>query len=447
MVNKRVTDILPPSSFRESLQRKPIIPVQEEVEEIPIKTERAGAIPPKITKIRISSPAPKFGLILTLAALILVGGFCFFTLSKANIDVWPKTENLTVKTKLTIDKTAQTADLTGKVIPGEIFEKEKTIKENFPSSGKTLKETKAEGNIRIYNAYSTSPQIFVVNTRFISTDGKTFRTPVKVTIAGGHYEKEKFIPSETDIKVVADEAGSEYNIGPSTFSIPGLAGTEKYTKFYAKSFQAMTGGFSEEVSKVTKEDLENAENSLIKKVKEECEAFLKTELSAEKISSEFNYLEKAVQTEIVEKISLSKAGDEAGNFDFQVKAKSKTLIFKKEDLKNFAEEFLLSQISKDQELPGTPKIYEKSLKIDFTPETINLNADKIILSLDASATIYSDIDISDLKNNLKKKSLLETKVFLESQPEIAKAIVEFWPFWVKSVPENPDKIKFNLNID
>ena len=209
----------------------------------------------------------------------------------------------------------------------------------------------------------------------------------------------------------------------------------------------MTGGFSEEVSKVTKEDLENAENSLTKKVKEECEASLKTELSTEKISSEFDYLEKAVQTEIVEKFSLSKAGDEAENFNFQVKAKSKTLIFKKEDLKNFTEEFLLSQISKDQELPGIPKIYEKSLKIDFTPETINLNADKIILSLDASATIYSDIDISDLKNNLKKKSLLETKVLLESQPEIAKAIVEFWPFWVKSVPENPDKIKFNLNID
>ena len=166
MVNKRVTDILPPRSS------EPIIPEREEVEEIPKKKERAGAAPPKITKIRISGPTSKFGLILTLAVLILVGGFCFFTLSKANIDVWPKTESLTVKTKLTIDKTAQTADLTRKVIPGEIFEKEKTIKETFPSSGKTLKETKAEGDIRIYNAYSTSPQIFVVNTRFIQPTEK-----------------------------------------------------------------------------------------------------------------------------------------------------------------------------------------------------------------------------------------------------------------------------------
>jgi len=441
METRRITDILPPKSFEPPKEKKEIKEVRKEEPKIS---------EPKDSGTKDAIPFSKSGLVFTL---ISVGIFCgaiaigYFTLSRADISVWPETKTLTFETKVTVDKTAASADFSAKIIPGEIFEKEKILKENFVSSGKEVKETKAEGIVRVYNNYSVSPQIFVVNTRFVSTDGKIFRTPLKVTIPGGAYEGGKLVAGEIDIKVVADEAGPEYNIGPTTFSIPGLAGTEKYTKFYAKSFQAMTGGFSEEVPKVTKEDLQDAENYLVKKAEEECEALLKTELESEKISSEFYYLEQVVQTEIVEKFSLTKVGDEAKNFDFQVKAKSKTLIFKKEDLNNFAKEFLESKIPGNTELPGTPKIYEESLKIDFTPETIGLNSDKIVLALDTSATIYSDVDIDVLKSGLEGKSLLESKNFLENQSGVNRAGVEFWPFWVKSVPKSPDKINFKLNID
>ena len=90
---------------------------------------------------------------------------------------------------------------------------------------------------------------------------------------------------------------------------------------------------------------------------------------------------------------------------------------------------------------------EESLTINVLPETVNLDSGKIILSLDVSAKIYSEIDIFVLKDNLKGRSLAETKIFLENQPEITKIKVEFWPFWVRRVPEDLDKIEFNLRID
>ena len=158
-------------------------------------------------------------------------------------------------------------------------------------------------------------------------------------------------------------------------------------------------------------------------------------------SSGFIFLEKAIQTEIVETFSLAKAGDTVDNFNYQVKAKSKTLIFLKKNLEDFGREFILAQI------PEGKKLYEESLKIDFTPETINLNSEKIILSLNISAKIYSDVDLSALKNNLKGKSLTEIKIFLRNQPWIIKSEIEFWPFWVRKVPDKLDKIKLELRIN
>lgn len=428
-MNRKVTDILPPKE----IEKPPTTFRKDKLKQtVQIKTIKHKKV-----------VGGKKGLISFLFILLLVWVFCFFTLSKANIEVWPETDTLTLKTKLTVDKTAELPDFSAKIIPGEILKKEKIITENFFTSSKSFEEKKAEGTIRVYNVYSTYSQVFVATTRFVSADGKTFRTPTRVTIPGGRYEQGELVPGEVDIRVVADQPGPEYNIEPTTFSIPGFAGTDRYTKFYAKSFQPMEGGLREEVNQVTKEDLEEAESLLANKAKEQSKVALENELQSEKVSLEFNFLENAIQTEIVETFSLVKVGDMVEDFNFQVKAKSEALLFKKEDFKNFAKEFILSQISEKAD----QKIYEESLKINSVPETINLNAGKIVLSLEISAKIYSDIDSSNLKNALKGKSLLETKVFLENQPEITKAEIEFWPFWVKKVPEDSDKIELKLNID
>ncbi|MFH1462223.1 MAG: hypothetical protein ABIG08_00760 [bacterium] len=387
----------------------------------------------KPQKLKTKLPARPFpkGLIFTFSVLIILGALAFFTLSKAKIEVWPETETLTSETKLIV----------GQDIPGKILTKEKTISGNFPASGKISKEEKAEGTLRVYNDYSASSQVLIANTRFVSVEGKLFRTPIKVTIPGGYYEKGKFFSGEADIRVVADEAGPEYNIGPSTFSIPGFAGSDKYTKFYAKSFQSMTGGFKEETGQITQKDLEGAENNLTERAKIESEIALRMELQKEEFLLEYNFIEKAVRTQVVETFPLAKAGQEGESFNFQAKAKSETLIFKKADFDNFVKNFILSQTSEGKAL------CQESLKVNSNTESIDLDSGKITLSLAISAKVYTDIDLSILKNGLGKKSLTEAKVFLEDEPGIIKAEVEFWPFWVKSAPDNSEKIEVGLRFD
>jgi hypothetical protein len=422
---KKIFDILPPKETQKEKRIKE--------EKPPVKPKFQVSRP----EFKISSPFPKKkSLFYIPLVLILAFLFCYFTLSKAEIEIWPESEILTFETKFTVDKTAESINFPNKVIPGKILETEETITEEFSSSGTVLKEKKAEGIIRVYNDYSTSSQVLIATTRFVSADGKLFRTPTKITIPGGHYEEGEFVPGYLDVQVKADQPGPEYNIGPSTFSIPGFAGTALYTKFYGKSFQAMTGGLSEKVPQITQEDLDQAQKILEEKALQNCQAALE-----EKISPELVLLEEVLETEIVETFSLAKPKEELEKFSFQVKAKSEGLVFRSEDAENLAREFILSQI------PESKKIHQESLEINYSPETVDLEAEKITLALDMEAKIYSDINTENLKKGLQRKSLTEAKLFLESQPQITQVSVKFWPFWVKKVPEDIEKIKIKLRLD
>jgi hypothetical protein len=423
---KKIFDILPPKELKE----------EEEVEIPAPKPFWSKLKKPKKPKIKVP-PLLKSRKNLVLVSLILVLALfsCCLTLSKAEIEIWPEAEILTFETELTIDKTTESIDFQDKVIPGKVFEVEKTVTEKFSSSGKTFQEKKAEGVIRVYNNYSTVSQAFRVNTRFMSDSGKVFRTPERIVVPGKKEEEGKWVPGYLDVKVVAAETGADYNIGPSTFSIPGLQGTELYTAFYGKSLEPMKGGFKEEVFQVTQKDLDQAEDTLTKKAKEECEASLK-----EKITSEFDLLKEASETKILETFSLAQAGEEKERFTFQVKAKSRVLVFEPENVESFAADFISSQLSSGK------KLYLESLKINHSLESRDFELGKMVLSLEIEAKIYSDIDEISLKKGLLGKSLTETEIFLENQPQITKAQVKLWPFWVKKVPESIDKIKIELNL-
>lgn len=380
--------------------------------------------------------------VLPLAALFGIY-FLSFSFATATIEIWPKTEKVSFDVKLNLNTKIKEFNIAKSLIPAEIKEKENIVSGTFSATGKLSKTAKAGGVITVYNNYSVSYQVLVATTRFVSTEGKVFRTVEKVMIPGQTNESGKLKPGEINIRVIADESGEQYNIGPDTFSIPGFAGTDKYTKFYAKSFQAFIGGSSQEALQVTAADFNNAESDLIKRAKSETEDLLKNELQAESISSVFGFLEKATQTEIIEKSSSAKAGDVANEFNVQVKAKSKTLLFKKEDIENFVKNHILAKI------PEGKKIHESSLKIDFSSESVNFASGTAQLSLKITVDIYSDMDERAIKNNVSGKSLSEIKVFLANQPEIKNVLVKMQPFWISKAPKDIDRvsIKTSFNLE
>lgn len=377
----------------------------------------------KEKKIKLTEPKRIFlkGSIFCLFFLILLSVFVFFFFSKIKIEIWPETEILDLKTQ--------------GVISGKILEDIKFTSQEFSASGKTLKQEKARGKIRVYNTYSTSSRTLIPS-RFVSAEGKLFWSVEKIIIPGARYEKGKLVPGEIDVEAVAAEAGEDYNIGPSTFALPALAGTPLYTTIYGKSFSPMTNGFKREVSQITQKDLEGAENILRDKLEKESRGFLKTTLS-----EEFVLLDEALIQEVLEKNSSEKALAEAESFIFQVKVKSKGLVFKRTDLESFAKNFITLNAPKEK------KIQEENLIIDYSFESLDLSSSSITLNLRIKAKIYPDINLDGLKKGLLGKTRSESRIFLENLPGITKITIKSWPFWRKKIPENIEKIELRLNLD
>ncbi|XOB42519.1 MAG: hypothetical protein ACKKMP_00460 [Candidatus Nealsonbacteria bacterium] len=428
-MTKKIFDIIPPEKIEKD--KKPTVTTFKEKI---FEKEAIKKIKKKAQAIAAGEEIKKKGFKVGWVIIpVLLASFVFvaFQISKAEIVIWPKTELLSFETELTIDTKADEVDLTYRVIPAFVFETQKVLYEEFDSTGTTLK--KAEGIIRLYNEYSTKSETWLKGTRFVSSEGKLFKSKDKIIVPGAELKDGKLIARYVDVDVIAAESGEDYNIDPTHFSIYVFRGTPRYTKFYGESLKPMTGGGDS--LQVTEQDLELAEESLIKKTKSASENDLRSKIPDNQI-----FLDDILETEVLEKFSLTKAGDEAETFSFKVKTKSKTLLFEKKDIEEYVRQLVSFQDIDNKTL------YKESLKIDYTPQTINFDTEKAVVILKISVEVYSDINLKLLKRELIGKSLAGTTVFLENQPEIKKAKVEFWPFWVKSAPKNIEKININYSF-
>lgn len=412
-MQKKVIDIFPPKEAKKDFQ----LLVEEKIKEEK-KIPRDGK--KKVSRLRI-------GLLFLFLFLISGSIFLHFVLAKVNVEISPETENFSLEKEITVDSKTNQIVLSQALVPGKIFEVEKSASQQFSCSGQVVKEKNAQGTIRVYNNSGNS-QTLVTNTRFQPPLEKVlyFRSTKPIVIPAKSY---------TDVEVKADRPGEEYNIGPTTFSVPGLAGLPQYYNIYGKSFSAMTGGFKGLVSQVKQEDLNSAKENLLEKLAKETKDYLNSE------SPDFIFLKEAMSQEIIEASSSVPVGTEVETFDFNERIKTRVLAFKKSDLDNFVKEFIKLQIQNTGK-----KLEEQGLKIDYSVADAKAPLEKITISVKISATIYSDIDQEALKKALLGKSIKQSRVLLENQPGINSSELNVFPFWLGKIPDDKDKVELKLNI-
>jgi hypothetical protein len=418
---RKIFDILPP-------QREKFVKEKKITKEKSSTKKEFKFHFPKIAlpKIRLKNAILFFFLLFFISVLVFS-----FKFSKAQIQIWPTVEEVSFVETFTIDTKSESKNFEKKIIPGKFFETEEVFSKSFNSSGKNLKS--AEGIIRVFNEYTTQDEVWKEGTRFVSSDGKLFKSKDKIYVPGAKIKNGKIEASFVDVPVVAAEGGSQYNIGPSDFSIVAFKGSPRYFKYYGKSFEPMKGGG--EVPKVLKEDLERAERELMDLAKEKAREILKT-----KIGKEFTFPEDTIEITVLEKNSSAKEGEEKEKFDFQIKAKIKTIIFAKEDLSNFAKDYLNSKLEKEKE------VYLPSLKTELKEEVRNFELGRVNLQLKVSGKVYSKLDPLTIKKAIAGKGLEETKLFLLNQKGISKTKIEIFPFWIKKIPDDINRVEISYPI-
>lgn len=370
--------------------------------------------------------------------LIILGTYLYFKLAKVEVLVWPRTQEVTYEEKIFADASLSAIDLENKTVPAQLIQEEKELWQEFDATGSSSKEGKASGTIRVYNKYTpATPITLKTGTNFLSDSGKYFQSTTKITIPAAKTQSGKLVPGYVDVKVVAIESGEEYNISASKFSVPKLTGTSYYYTIYAESTDKMTGGFKSGIKIVTADDIENAKEQLSEKVVND----IKTSVLEGISSAGQVLLENALTEKIEESFSSVKAGSEIDKFNYKVKAKVTALVFKEEDLKAFAKEYIISQ-NQEKEL------LDKSLNLELVPITIDLEGGKINLNLKMTGSIYPLVS-DNLASNLRQKtsSQISEIIYNAFSQEISQLKVNFWPFWVKKAPKDENKIKIRLNFE
>ena len=407
---KKVWDIVPPKDFKEINNLKKVSRENERKKHSP----------------------RKFKLWPFLLFIVLgLGLFVTFRMSKSKINIWPVTETVSLNSSFRVIVDALSVDYSESVVPGIVFEEEKIVSEDFPSTGSILK--KAEGVIRLYNAYTTMSETWLAGTRFVSEDGMFFKSKDTISVPGAEIQNGEKIPSYIDVPVIAAESGEEYNIDPSSFSIYVYRGTEKYTKFYGVSFEEMMGGG--ESDQITENDLESAKNVLIEKTKTETEESL-----IDKITNEFVVIDNVFDTEILESFSSKEAGDILSSFSFTVRGSSKTISFKKDDINDLVENFILSEI------PAGDIVFPKDLNVNYQLDNVDWDNSELEIDFSVTFETYPEIDLGFLREELMGRSSTETKFLLENQPEITKSEISFWPFWVNNISSDKNMIEINYPV-
>ena len=355
---------------------------------------------------------------ISLLSLIGVGVFLF--LPKAEIFVTPHTVTESADTVFENDRLAV-----------RVVEGDQEVALSVAATGKSgAANHKARGTVVIYNEYSADPQPLVATTR-LETDGKIFRLTEGVTVPGMTTTAGKQEPGAIEASVVADQSGSEYNVGPSTFTIPGFKGSPKYGKFSAKSVKAFTGGGEggSDTLVISKADLEKAETDGKKQAQE---AFVKA--ISEKLNPGEKILEEAMEMTPLNEAALPQVGTVGSSFDYRQRYHVKAFAY--------SEQAIRESITKEytKEVRGV-KFAPKSIDLRYGEALPDFPKGTLRLKVHADILLESIIESERVRDALLGQDEDGIRETLGSFPEIEKIEVSFHPnFFTSTIPKSAGRV-------
>lgn len=354
-----------------------------------------------------------FFLLLVLAIIFLV---LHFALARATIKVVSNrqdtSDNVLVEMQ---DQSAQ--NISPESILGKIITVEFEMTATSTASQSTTESAKAGGYVTIYNNYSES-QTLVATTRLLTPDQKLYRLRDRVVV-----------PSASSVQVwaEADQAGDEFVIGPTTFTIPGLW-PDLQTLIYAETKTGLTKQ-SQPTYTATQEDLEALKTKFQSTAKAQALTMINDQLSDNlKISDKRLFMN-------YETIESTLVGSQTREITLTQKITARGLVFDEADLVNATQNKYLKTLDSDQKL-----VEFDSQNLTYDIVEINPENSQAILSINVLATIASAGQAFDIdKDQLVGKTAQQVREYLESL-NISDAEIKLSPFWVKKVPKIKDHI-------
>ena len=352
-----------------------------------------------------------------------------YLFSKVVVTVNPKINEVILNENLSASKEANTDALSFDlvILPGEEIQ-------TVQSSEEKDIFQKAQGVVVIYNAFSSASQMLSIDTRLEGSNGKIYKTQTKTTVPGINKDSK---PGSIEVKIYGAEAGEEYNSVPLDFKIFGFKGSLKYSKFYARSKGAITGGFKGKSPVISDEKKASLANEL--------KANLQTKLlqkATDQIPDGFILFKNGFFFD-AEDINIDFTSFKDNILPVKLKGTLYGLLFNENKLtKKIAE----NNIEKyDGSEIYIPNVRDLSFSLTDKDNTLFKDMKNINFNLSGAIKIVWKLDVEKLINDLLGKSKKDFNQILLQYPYIDSAESELSPFWKMSFPDNTKDIKVIVN--
>lgn len=358
--------------------------------------------------------------------------FCFFAISflfsKAEVSVNPKIKEKKLNENLSAVKDSDKDALSFNLlkISGE---EEKAVE----STGEKDVFVKAEGVVKIFNTFSTTPQTFVAGIKLEGSNGKIYKTQTKIIVGG---KSKSGDAGSAEVKISGAEAGEEYNSAPLDFKILSFKGTAKYAKFNGRSKGPITGGFKGKTPFISDADKTLATNDLKNILKDK---LLKKATS--QIPSGFILFKDAVFLNLDDtSVPYAKTGE---NLKITIKGTLYGVLFNEEKL---TQKIVGNNIEKyDGSKVFIPHIRDLIFTLSNKDNASLEDLKNIDFNLSGSAKIVWEVDQDKFVKSLLGKSKNDFNIILSQYPNIDSATLVLSPVWKLSVPEKKEDIKLIIN--
>lgn len=396
--------------------------IEIEKEEIPISIRKKDKNTNKKSKYRLF-----FVAFISVLFLLFALSFLF---SGAKITIIPKVENMVLSQEnLSADKNSNASGLSFDlvVISGE---ENKTIQ-----GGETQDvSVAAKGIVLIYNAFSSSPQAFDVDTRLEGSNGKIYKTVKKIIVPGMTKDNK---PGSVEVGIYGAEKGDEYNSSPLDFKILGLKGTPKYSKFYGRSKGDIIAGFKGKVPMISSLD----KATVVSELKTTLEAKLLKKATGQ-IPEGFILFKDAIFLNIDEK-----------NVNFIPDKDQKVLVSIKGTLYGFLlnEKKLTKKIAQDiiegydESEIYIPNIRDLTFSLTDKENISFADVKNINFTLAGTPRIIWKVDETKLVTDILSKKKKDFNQILLQYPNINTAELIIRPFWKTSFPDKSKNIQIIVN--
>jgi hypothetical protein len=349
--------------------------------------------------------------------LVLLGVVLAATLSRATVTVTAKAVPVKAETKVSVASDTKTAETVRGLVVATTISDEKVI---TPAGTGTVVTGKAGGTVLLVNKRA-SAQSLVATTRLLSKDGVLFRLVKAVNIPANGELK--------DVAVIADQPGSSSEIGPTSFTIPGLpADLQKLV--YAFSEKPMTGGVTTQ-KLVTQADIDQGYSALKDELVKRGEAALAAQAAGKGLTGTATLVKEDARSTSV------KAGDSAASFTVLMKVTVTAVFYDKEKLDNLSLAALGANLPADMDLGSND-----ALSAQVTVQ----NADPVAGTATLSAISAGQAVITGSSAVLDRSRVVgldadTIKAYLRSFDSVSDVDVKFSPFWVSRAPTDKNHIQ------